>query len=45
MKSQCTEGENIFTNDTSDKGLIFQIYKEFIVYKELIIYKEINIKI
>ena len=28
MKTQPSEWENIFTN-TSDKGLIFKIYKEF----------------
>ena len=28
MKKQPTEWENIFTNDTSDKGLISKIYKE-----------------
>ena len=30
MKRQATEWENIFTNDTSDKGLIYKIYKELI---------------
>ena len=30
MKRQPTERENIFTNDTSDKGLISKIYKELI---------------
>ena len=30
MKRQLTEWENIFASDTSDKGLIFKIYKEFI---------------
>ena len=28
MKRQLTEWENIFANDTSDKGLISNIYKE-----------------
>ena len=28
MKRQPTEWENIFANDTSDKGLIFKVYKE-----------------
>ena len=28
MKRQPTEQENIFTNDTPDKGLISKIYKE-----------------
>ena len=28
MKSETTVWENVFTNDTSDKGLISQIYKE-----------------
>ena len=28
-KSQPTEWEKIFTNPTSDRGLIFKIYKEF----------------
>ena len=28
MKRRCNEWENIFTNDTSDKGLISTIYKE-----------------
>ena len=30
MKRKSTEWENIFTNDTSDKGLISKIYKEVI---------------
>ena len=30
MKRQPTEWENIFTNDTSNKGLISNIYKECI---------------
>ena len=30
MKREPTEWENIFTNDTSDKGLISKIYKELI---------------
>ena len=30
MKSQPTERETIFSNDTSDKSLIFKIYKELI---------------
>ena len=30
MKRQATEWENIFTNDTSDKGLISKIYKEHV---------------
>ena len=30
MKRKSTEWENIFTNDTSDKGLISKIYKEII---------------
>ena len=29
MKRESSEWENIFANDTSDKGLIFKIYKEF----------------
>ena len=29
MKRQPTDLENIFTNDTSDKGLIPKIYKDF----------------
>ena len=28
MKSEPTTWENIFANDTSDKGLIYKIYKE-----------------
>ena len=28
MKTQPTEGENIFANNTFDKGLISKIYKE-----------------
>ena len=35
MKKQSTEWENIFANDTSDKGLMLKIYKELI---------ELNIK-
>ena len=30
VKRQPTEWENIFASDTSDKGLISQIYKELI---------------
>ena len=30
MKRKSTEWENIFTNDTSDKGLIPKLYKELI---------------
>ena len=30
MKRQTTEWDNIFANDTSDKGLISKIYKELI---------------
>ena len=30
MKTQPTEWENIFTNDTSDKELVSKIYKELI---------------
>ena len=30
MKRQPTELKNIFTNDTSEKGLICKIYKELI---------------
>ena len=30
MKRQPTERENIVTNNRSDKGLIFKVYKEFI---------------
>ena len=30
MKRQPNECENIFTNDTSDKGLISKIYEELI---------------
>ena len=30
MKSEPTVWENIFANDTSDKGFISTIYKEFI---------------
>ena len=30
MKRELTAWENIFTNDTSDKGLITKIYKELI---------------
>ena len=30
MKRKSTEWENIFTNDTSDKGLISKIYRELI---------------
>ena len=30
MKRQLTEWEDIFINDTSDKGLISKIYKELI---------------
>ena len=30
MKRELTEWENIFINDTSDKGLIAKIYKELI---------------
>ena len=30
MKREPTEWENIFTNDTFDKGLISKIYKELI---------------
>ena len=30
MKRQTTEWENIFANDTSDKGLISKTYKDFI---------------
>ena len=30
MKRQSTEWENIFANDTSDKGLMLKIYKELI---------------
>ena len=30
MKRQLTVGENIFTNDTLDKGLISKLYKELI---------------
>ena len=33
MKSQPTVWENIYANDTSNKGLISKIYKEFIVLK------------
>ena len=29
MKRDLTVWENIFSNDTSDKGLISKIYKEF----------------
>ena len=29
-KRQHTEWEKIFTNDTTDKGLIFKIYKELL---------------
>ena len=29
MKRESTISENIFANDTSDKGLISKIYKEF----------------
>ena len=29
MKKQPTEWENIFTSDTTDKGLIYKTYKEF----------------
>ena len=29
MKREPTTWENVFTNDTSDKGLISKIYKEF----------------
>ena len=32
MKRQPTEWENIFANDTSDKGLISKIYKELIEF-------------
>ena len=28
MKRQLTEWENIFANGISDKGLVFEIYKE-----------------
>ena len=31
MKRNPTEGENIFANDTSDKGLIFKIYGKLIM--------------
>ena len=30
MKRELTEWENIFSNDISDKGLTFKIYKELI---------------
>ena len=30
MKRKSTQWENIFANDTSDKGLISKIYKELI---------------
>ena len=30
MKTQPTEGENIFANNTFDKGLISKIYQELI---------------
>ena len=30
MKREQTIWENIFANDTLDKGLIFKIYKDFI---------------
>ena len=30
MKRQPTEWEKIFANDATDKGLIFQIYKQLI---------------
>ena len=30
MKRQATEWKKIFTNETSDEGLIFKIYKELI---------------
>ena len=36
MKRQPTEWENIFTNDTSDKGLIFKIDKELNTKKQTI---------
>ena len=29
MKMEPTVGENMFANDTSDKGLISKVYKEF----------------
>ena len=32
MKRQPTKWEKIFTNDTSDKGLIHKIYKELIQF-------------
>ena len=32
MQRQPTEWENIFANDTSDKGLIYKTYKELILY-------------
>ena len=31
MKRQLTEWKNIFTNDTSDKGLISKIYEELLL--------------
>ena len=34
MKTQPTEWENIFTNDTSDKGFISKIYKELLTPKQ-----------
>ena len=30
MKREPIIGENVFSNDTSDKGLIYKIYKELI---------------
>ena len=36
MKREPTEWENIFTNDTSDKGLIFKIDKELNTKKQTI---------
>ena len=32
MKREPTVGENIFANDTSDKGLISKIYKDCLLY-------------
>ena len=34
MKRQPTEGKNIFTNDTSDKGLIARIYEKLIQHQK-----------
>ena len=33
LKRQSTKGKNIFTNNTSDNGLISKIYKELIKLK------------